>query len=215
MRRMALLLALLLPLPAPAADMAAGLSQALVIGTQRVVEQLGRPGSFLNDARFHIPLPSPLDKVRPLLAKIGLGGLADDLEVRLNHAAEAAMPAAGELLVQTIRNLSFQDAAGILTGPSDAATRYLERQTGEPLAQRMRPVVEASLAETGAVKAWDVLTSRYGALPFMPDLKADLTGQVVSYAKAALFDHLGAEEARIRADPAARTTELLRQVFGG
>ena len=215
MRRMALFLALLLPLPATAVDLAAGLSEALIIGTQCVVAQLGRPGSFLNDAKLHIPLPSPLDQLRPALTTFGLGGLADDLEVRLNHAAEAAMPVAGELLVQAIRNLSFQDAAGILTGPNDAATRYLERQTDVPLAEHMRPLVEASLAETGAIRAWDALTSRYGALPFLPDLKADLTGQVVSYAKAAIFDRLGVEEARIRADPAARTTELLRQVFGG
>lgn len=215
MRRLALLLALLLPLPAMAADLAAGLSEALVVGTERVVEELGRPDGFLSDAKFHIPLPSPLSQMRPVLTSIGLGGLADDLETRLNHAAEAAMPVAGELLVQAIRNLSFQDAAGILTGPSDAATRYLERQTAEPLAVRMRPVIDTALAEAGAVRAWDALTSRYGALPFLPDLKADLSGQVVSHATDAIFDQLGAEEARIRADPAARTSELLRQVFGG
>jgi len=79
----------------------------------------------------------------------------------------------------------------------------------------MRPVVNAALVEAGAVRAWDALTAQYGALPFLPDLKADLTGQVVNHTGSAIFDLLGTEEAKIRADPAARTTKLLRQVFGG
>ena len=121
---------------------------------------------------------------------------------------------AGDLLIQAIRGLTIRDAVGILDGPKDAATRYLERQTAESLAEKMRPIVDRTLADAGAVKAFDSLAGRYEQLPFVGDLKADLSGHVIAYAERALFDQLGAEEARIRTDPAARTTDLLRRIFG-
>jgi hypothetical protein len=161
-----------------------------------------------------VPLPGPVAAARSALALVGLAGLADDLEVRLNRAAERAMPVAGELLVEAVRGLSFQDALGIVGGPDDAATRYLEREVGDELASRMRPVVDEALAQAGAVRAFEALAGRYADLPFVAGLRADLTGHVLAYAQRGLFAYLGEEEARIREDPAARTTELLRRVFG-
>ena len=217
MRRIALLLVFLVPgsVAAATADLAAGLAEALAIGVQRVIGQLGRPDGFLNNPDVHIPLPAPLDQARPALRLIGLGSLADDLEVRLNRTAEQATPIAAGLLIRAIQDLSFADATAILNGPADAATRYLERATGEPLARRMRPIIEDGLAEAGALRAFDSLVGQYKTLPFMPDLKADLTGHVVAHTQRAIFDHLGTEEAWIRADTAARTTQLLKWVFRG
>jgi len=185
------------------------------VGTQRVVGQLGRPGGFLDDPQARIPLPGPLEQAQEALRMAGMSGLVDDLEGRMNRAAEAATPIARDLIVEAIRELSFQDAVGILNGPDDAATRYLERTTSEPLAQQMRPIVDEALADAGAVQAFDQITGEFGALPFVGGaLDVDLTGHVVRYAEQAIFDYLAREEAAIRSDPAARTTALLRSVFG-
>lgn len=206
----------LLPgVPAGAQDIAAGLTEALIVGTQRVVGQLGRPGGFLDDPQARIPLPGPLEQAQGALRMAGMSGLVDDLQVRMNRAAEAATPIARELIVEAIREVSFQDAVGILNGPDDAATRYLERTTSEPLAQQMRPIVDEALADAGAVQAFDQIAGQFGALPFVGGaLDVDLTGHVVRYAEQAIFDYLAQEEAAIRSDPAARTTALLRSVFG-
>jgi hypothetical protein len=215
-RALPLVLIWLLPgVPAGAQSIAAGLTEALIVGTQRVIGQLGRPGGFLDDPQARIPLPGPLEQAQGALRMAGMAGLVDDLEVRMNRAAEAATPIAQDLIVEAIRDLSFQDAVGILNGPDDAATRYLERTTSEPLAQQMRPVVDEALADAGAVQAFDQIAGQFSALPFVGGaLDVDLTGHVVRYAEQAIFDYLAREEAAIRSDPAARTTSLLRSVFG-
>jgi hypothetical protein len=218
-RRAALLPLLLLALPTPPRaasgdEFAAALTEALVIGAKRAVTELGRPDGFLGDPEVRVPLPGMLAQARSALALVGLAGLADDLEVRLNRAAEQAVPVAGELLVGAIRSLSFEDGVGILRGPEDAATRYLDRETGDELAVRMRPIVDDALAQAGAVQALDALAGQYARLPFVSGLRADLTGHVLDCARRAIFGRLGDEEARIREDPAACTTDLLRRVFG-
>jgi len=210
------LLCLLPPAPAGAQDIAAGLTEALVVGTERVVAQLGRPGGFLDDPKARIPLPGPLEQAQGALRMAGMSGLVDDLEVRMNRAAEQATPLAKDLIIAAIRGLSFKDAMAILQGPKDSATRYLERRTGKPLAQKMRPIVDAALADAGAVQAYQSVAGEYRSLPLVGGaLDVDLTGHVVAYAEQAIFSYLGREEAAIRTDPAARTTDLLRSVFGG
>ena len=146
----------------------------------------------------------------------GMSGLVDDLEVRMNRAAEQATPLAKDLIIGAIRGLGFKDAMAILQGPEDSATRYLERRTRKPLARKMRPIVDAALADAGAVQAFQSVAGEYRALPLVGGaLDVDLTGHVVAYAEKAIFDYLGRQEAAIRSDPAARTTDLLRSVFGG
>ena len=218
-RRRVLLCALLCLLPAAPAsaqDVAAALTEALVVGTERVVAQLGMPGGFLDDPKARIPLPGALERAQGALRMAGMSGLVDDLEVRMNRAAEQATPLAKDLIIGAIRDLSFEDAMGILKGPEDSATRYLERRTAEPLAQQMRPIVDGALADAGAVQALESVAGEYRSLPFVGGaLDVDLTGHVVGYAEEAIFGYLAREEAAIRSDPAARTTELLRSVFGG
>jgi Protein of unknown function (DUF4197) len=204
--------------PAPGAhgaDIAAGLSEALVIGTERVVEQLGRPGGFLDDPTAHIPLPGPLEKAKGALRLAGMAGMVDELEVRMNRAAEEATPVAEDLIIQAIHGLSFEDAVGVLKGPDDSATRYLERQTTKPLGRQMRPIVDRALADVGAVQTFESIAGGFKSIPFAGALDVDLTGHVVTYAKKAIFTFLAQEEAAIRTNPAARTTSLLKSVFGG
>ena len=196
------------------AEIAQGLKEALAVGTGRVVTQLGAADGFNADPKIHIPLPQTLQKVHHALSRVGMGGLTQDLELRLNRAAEAAVPKAKDLFVNAISQMTIEDVQTIWKGAPDAATRYFEGKMKTPLADAMQPVVEKSLAQAGAVRAYDQVMGQYRSLPFVPDLKADLTGHVLDYGLSAIFAYLAQEEAAIRADPARRTTALLQKVFG-
>jgi len=192
-----------------------GLLEALRVGTARVVTQVGAVDGYNLDPAIHIPLPGALKNVQSALRSVGMSHLADDLELRLNRAAEAAAPEAKALFWQAIGEMTFDDARKIYDGPDDAATRYFQRKMTPPLAQRMEPVVEKKMASVGAVRAYDSMIGQYKSIPFVPDVKADLTGYVVDKAMDGLFYYVAREEAAIRNDPAARTTALLKKVFGG
>ena len=196
-------------------EIAAGLKEALRIATERTVDRLGTEGGFNADPAVHIPLPETLARVQSALEQVGMGGMAEQLELRLNRAAEAAAPEAREVFVEAIRGMTLEDARGILNGPQDAASQYLRRTMSDPLKQRMRPIVDAEIAEVGAIQVYDRMKAEYANLPFVPDVKADLTDHTLDEALDGIFHYLGKEEARIRADPAARTTDLLKKVFGG
>lgn len=191
-----------------------GLDEALRFATDRAVTRLGRPDGFNADARVRIPLPAGVRSLRDQLARFGLSGRLDDLEVRLNRAAERAAPEAADLFIQAIAALRYDDARRILNGPDDAATSYFRRQMTAPLQQRFRPIIDRELAEAGAVQLYDSLTREIAALPFLPDVKGDLVDHALAGALEGLFDTLAREETAIRRDPAKRTTALLREVFG-
>ena len=196
------------------AEIAQGLKEALEVGTGRVVSQLGKTDGFNADPKIHIPLPQTLQNVHNALSRVGMGAMTQDLELRLNRAAEAAVPKAKDLFVNAISQMTIEDVQAIWKGAPDAATRYFEGKMKTPLADEMRPVVEKSLSQAGAVQAYDQVMGQYRSLPFVPDLKADLTGHVLDYGLSAIFTYLAQEEAAIRANPARRTTELLKKVFG-
>ena len=195
-------------------DIRAGLKEALRVGADNVVSRLGRKDGFNLDPAVHIPLPRQFDTVRNTLAKVGMSSRLDDLELRLNRAAEAATPKARELFFQAISEMTFEDVMNIYNGPEDAATRYFQDSMTPPLVKEMQPVVEQSLAEVGAVQAYDSVMGEYRAIPFVPDIKADLTDYVVEKGMAGIFHYLAVEEAALRQNPSRRTTELLQRVFG-
>ena len=195
-------------------DIVAGLKEALRVGTSRVVDQLGTAGGFANDPKIHIPLPSSLKTMQDMLGKFGMSGMLDDLELRLNRAAETAAPRARQLFLDAIANMTLEDARAIYDGPDDAATRYFQRQMSPALAREMRPVVDESLSEVGAIASYDNAVSAYKKLPLVPDVKADLSQHVVDGGMAGIFHYLAREEANIRRNPVARTTDLLKRVFG-
>lgn len=195
-------------------EVAAGLKEALRVGSGRVVDRLGRAGGFLHDPAIHIPLPEPLPRVQEALALVRMSGLADDLEARLNGAAETATSLAEPHFWGAIDTMTIDDALGILNGPLDSATRYFQGRMTPGLLRDMRPVVDGALAEAGAVQAYDRMMSNYRKIPFVPDLKAELRDHALQGTMAGIFHHVAKEEAAIRTDPAARTTDLLRRVFG-
>jgi hypothetical protein len=192
-----------------------GLKQALKVGSRSVVNQLGAPGGFNDDPAVHIPLPDSLDTVRSALDKVGMSSMLDDLDLRMNRAAEAAMPKTKRLFVNAVSEMSLDDARAILAGPDDAATRYFQGKMTPALKQEMRPVVEASLADVGAIQSFDQVMEQYQSIPFVPDVKAELSDHVVEKASDGIFHYLALEEAAIRQNPAKRTTKLMQKVFGG
>ena len=195
-------------------EIGAGLKQALEVSTDTVVSQLGVAGGFSNDPKIHIPLPENLRKARDVASKVGLSKPFDQLEEKLNAAAEAATPKAKELFVDAIRSMTLEDAKGILSGSNDAATQFLKQQMGPSLDKAMQPVVSTALADVGAVQSYDKLVRATGSFAqLMPDLNADLNQHVVDAASKGIFGYLAEEEAAIRANPAKRTTELLKRVF--
>lgn len=201
--------------PVATDDITAALKQALSAGADQVVATLGRENGFYQVPKAHIALPKSLQKADAMLERFGAGALGDDLELRLNRAAEAAVPKAKALFADAIRQMTIDDAKAILTGPDNAATLYFQDKMTAPLATSMRPIIDDALADAGAMQAYDQLIGQYKDLPFVPDIKANLTNHVLELTIAAVFLRLGQEEAAIRNDPAKQTTALLRKVFGG
>ncbi len=194
-------------------DIIAGLKEALTVGSSNVVQQLGQTDGFYKDPQVHIPLPEKLATVKNALDKVGMGSFADDLELKLNRAAEAATPKARDLFVNAISQMTIEDARAILNGPEDAATRYFREKMSPDLSEAMAPVVDDSLSQVGAVQTYDRMMGQYDTLPFVPDVKADLTDHVVQKAMDGIFHYMAKEEAAIRANPMKRTTDLLKRVF--
>ena len=190
-----------------------GLKEALRVGSERVVDTLGAKDGFNTDPVAHIPLPDELKTVQELLSKVGMGGLGDEVELKMNRAAESAMEDSGEIVINAIQSMSIDDAKGILQGPDDAATQYLARISGDDIKAKIRPIVDQALTEVGAVAALDTMMARYKKIPFVPDVKGDLTTHATEKAYEGLFHYVAQEEAAIRENPAKRTTEILQKVF--
>jgi len=191
-----------------------GLKEALRVGTERLVGQLGSSGGFTNDPQVRIPLPDSLKKVQSALSRFGMSGMADDLELRLNKAAEVATPKARKLFFDSISTMTLEDIQKIYKGPKDSATQFFRGKMTTPLKGEFRPIVNSSLSDVGAISSYDKMMGQYKALPFVPDVKADLVNHVLDKAIAGIFLYLGREEAAIRENPAKQTTALLKKVFG-
>lgn len=200
--------------PLTDSEIGAGLKEALKVGTGRVVGQLGVIDGYYADPAIRIPLPGELDRVHDVLSKIGLGGMTADLELKLNRAAERAAPEAKAVFWQAITEMTITDVREIWQGPDDAATQYFRGKMTVPLTDRFMPIVLDSMSDVGAVRAYDRMMARYEAIPFVPDIKADLTHYTVRKSLDGLFHYVAKEEAAIRRDPAKRTTQLLQRVFG-
>jgi hypothetical protein len=199
-----------------------GLREALRVAAQHSVSLVGRTDGYFKDPAVHIPLPGFLNKAKKGLGLVGASGMLDDLELRMNRAAEAAAPKAYDIFVDAISKMTVTDAKDIVTGPNDAATQYLKRTSMAPLTEAFRPIVDQTLADAGAVKAYKATMDRMSSSSLGGMLGGgakgaagfDLTGFVVQKALDGLFYYVGKEEAAIRTNPAERTTDLLKQVFG-
>ena len=194
----------------------AGLKDALKVASQRVVSRVGKTDGYNGDPAIRIPLPETLQKIQAPLKSVGAGGMLDDLQLKMNRAAEQAAPKALNIFTNAASKMTITDARAILNGPQDAATQYFKRMTSNQLTTSFRPIVDNSLSQVGAVKAFNGVKSQAAALPFAGEdvSKFNLTDFTVGKALDGLFHYLATEEAAIRSNPAARTTDLLKKVFG-
>lgn len=216
-RHAALLLAASLALGAtglPVSTQTSSLKEALRVATERAVKATSQAGGFLDNPKIRIGLPGKLAKMTSGLRAIGMGAQVDELETAMNRAAEKAAGEATPVFVDAIQKLSFQDASGIVTGGDTAATDYFRKTTSDPLRERFRPIVEQAMQNVGVAKQYDQLVGRYSSLPLASAPKFDLTGFVTDKTLSGLFSVVGEQEKQIRTNPAARGTDLLKQLFG-
>jgi len=195
------------------ATTASGLKEALQVATERAVHSTSQTGGFLDNPQIRIKLPGKLETMANGLRAVGMGGEVDQLEVAMNHAAEQAAGEATPIFVDAIKAMTFEDAAGILRGNDTAATTYFKQKTTAPLRAKFRPVVDTAMSKVGVAQQYEALVGQYTSLPFTSAPKLDLTGYVTDQALAGLFKIVGDEEKSIRKNPAARTTDLLKQIF--
>ena len=194
----------------------AGLKDAMKGASRKVIGQVGKPGGYYSDPAIKIPLPGGLERVAGPLRAVGAAGLLDDLTLRMNRGAEQAAPKALNIFVDAASGMSFDDARGILTGPQDSVTQYFKRTTSGTLTTEFHPIVSNALTGAGAMKALKSVQDRVGAMPFVAQAMGsfDLVDFTVGKALDGLFHYLAVEEASIRTNPAARSTALLRSIFG-
>lgn len=193
---------------------AAGLKEALAVGTERAVKSLGRENGFFGNAAVKILMPSSLQKVAEVARMAGYQKQVDEFILSMNRAAEAAVPIAAHYFGDAIRDMSFDDVRGILTGGDTAATEFFRRKTSDKLYTAFKPVVSDKVNQVGATRAYKDMMGRYEKVPLMGGQSLDLDDYVTRKSLDGLFLVLGQEEKKIRTNPAARTTDLLKQVFG-
>lgn len=193
---------------------AEGLREALTVGTRRAGEQLSAEGGFSEDPLLRILIPEEVEGVTSRLRSIGLDDQVDAFETRMNRAAETASGEAFDVFAGVIRSLTIQDAFDVLNGPPDAATALFKERASADLRERFMPVVENSMEEVGLYATYENLVERYNAIPLVRPVDFDLEMYIVDETMSGLFSTLEQEEARIREDPLARSTALLKRVFG-
>jgi hypothetical protein len=221
-RIFALLIALVIPGAAPAAsladfsnrDVVAALKEALTKSSHAAVSRLGVENGFFGDERVKIPLPDSLKRAERMLRSIGMGRQADELLLRMNRAAEAAVPEARTLLVEAVRNMSIQDAKSVLTGGDDAATQYFRRTTSEPLARKFLPIVKDAMSRVRLAETYDAFAERGRRLGLMKEEDANLESYITRKTLDGLFLVIAEEEKKIRRDPVGTASSIIRKVFG-
>jgi len=196
------------------AQAVAGLKTALEKGTQAAVNSLGRTDGFLGNALVRIPLPESAQRGEHLMRRFGMGKYADELIVTLNRAAEAAVPQARSLFVQSVRKMTVRDAKDILTGGNTAATDYFRRTTSAPLHERFLPIVRNATAKVQLARVYGRYADKAAKLGLLREQDADLDEYVTQKALDGLFLTVGEEEKKIRADPLKSASSIVRKVFG-
>jgi Protein of unknown function (DUF4197) len=197
-------------------EIGSGLKDALKVASQRVVARVGKTDGYWGDSSIRIPLPGPVAKVEAPLKAIGASGMLDELQLKMNRAAETAAPKALNIFIGAVQKMTITDARAILTGPSDAATQYFKKTSTGALTTAFRPIVDKTLSQVGAVKAFNSVKGQASSIPLAGQevTSFNLTDFTVGKALDGLFHYMAVEEAAIRSNPAARTTDLLRKVFG-
>ena len=191
-----------------------GLKEALQIGTGNAVQTVSTIGGYYNNPKIRIPLPGAIQKVEKLIRAAGYGSQVDAFELSMNQAAEKAAPEAKGIFWDAIKQMNFTDARKILDGPDNAATLYFKDKTYGRLSEVFKPIVHDSMSQVGVTEKYQELDQSMANIPFVGSMRFDLDKYVDDKALDGLFFMLAQEEKKIRQDPAARVTDLLKEVFG-
>lgn len=193
---------------------ASGLKEALSIGTKNAVKNVSRVDGYFGNKAIKILMPEKIQKVADVLKKVGYQKEVDSFVLSMNRAAEKAGPKALSFFVDAIKEMSIEDARKILGGGDTAATEFFKQKTHKKLYDAFKPVVSSSMNEVGTTRSYKEMMGKYESIPFMDKKSLDLDHYVTNKALDGLFYMVGQEEKKIRTDPAARVTDLLKTVFG-
>ena len=195
-------------------DAVSGIKETLVKGTGESVKIVSVVNGYFGNPSIKIPFPESASSIESKLRAMGLGNKVDEVILSLNRAAEDAAKSAEPVFVTAIKNMSISDAIQIVRGKNDAATQYLARTTTPELRSKFLPVIKNSLDKVDATRLWADVINTYNQIPFVSKQNPDLAGYVTGKAIDGLFVMIAREELKIRQNPVARTTEILRKVFG-
>jgi len=191
-----------------------GLKQALEVGTTNAVTTVSKTDGYFKNPKIRIPLPENVMKVEKLLRTVGFGNQVDEFELSMNRAAERAAPEAKSIFWDAVKQMSFTDARQILDGPDDAATQYFQDKTSDQLQVIFKPITRQAMSEVGVTSSYQSIDDKIKTIPFADRMSFDLDQYVTDKALNGLYLMLAEEEKKIRQDPAARVTNLLKKVFG-
>jgi len=191
-----------------------GLKEALSIGTENAVKSVSRVDGYFGNKVIKILMPEKIQKVAEVMKKVGYQKEVDDFVLSMNRAAEKAAPMAVSFFGDAIKQMTFDDARKILNGGDTAATEFFKAKTSERIYTAFKPVVSTSMDEVGVTRSYKTMMGKYDSLPFVDKQSLDLDHYVTNKALDGLFVMVGEEEKKIRKDPAARVTDLLKTVFG-
>ena len=196
------------------ATVASGLKEALSVGTENAVKSVSQQNGYFGNQLIKILMPEKLQKVADVLGKVGYQKQVDEFILSMNRAAEKAAPKAASIFGDAIKQMTFEDARKILSGGNTSATDYFKGKTHDRLYQEFKPIVSTSLDDVGATRSYKEMMGKYESIPFMDKQSLDLNHYVTEKSLDGLFFTVGQEEKKIRTDPAARVTDLLKNVFG-
>ena len=194
-------------------EIARGLKEALTIGSGNAVDNVSAVGGYLSNPEIKIPLPESVRKFEKALRMVGYGHKLDAFEISMNRAAEAAAPEAKELFWDAVKQMQFEDAKNILNGRDNEATLYFKDKTYGRLQEIFKPIISDSMGQVGVTRQFQDINNRLAQLPLTDRLVFDLDQYVTDKGLDGLFRMLAIEEKKIRQDPAARVTDLLKKVF--
>jgi hypothetical protein len=200
--------------PLTTTEVAEGLKEALIKGISNGSDIVSQLDGYFKNPEIKIPFPPEVKKVEDKLRQIGLGNEVDKFVMTLNRGAEDAAKEAKPIFITAIRSMTIQDAWAILKGDKDAATQYLKRTTSAQLKEKFKPVIQNSLNKVNATRYYGDIVTRYNQIPFVQKVNPDLDDYATDKAIDGLFLMIAKEEKNIRDNPIARTTELLKKVFG-
>jgi len=194
-------------------EVASGLKEALEKGTNKGTDQASKTDGYFKNPAIKILFPPDAQKVETKLRQVGMGDDVDKFILSLNRAAELAAEEAKPIFISAIKSMTIQGAFGILKGETDAATQYLNRTTSDQLYSKFKPIIKKALDAVDATKYYDDLISAYNKIPLVDKKNPDLDDYATNEGIDGLFTLIAVEEANIRNNPGARTTDLLKKVF--